>query len=580
MAAGSRRQAWRWAVALAVLASLPSLFVGFTNDDLSHRLILEGQVPGYGGGWLGLYDFTPPSAPASLSIERGLFPWFTNPGLVLRFFRPLSSLTLALDHALFGRNAALAHLHSMLWMAALAGVAGRLYQRWFGASAALLASIIFAVSGVHALPASWIASRHSLVAATFGALSLWAWVRHREDQLGPGLGLAILALVASLLSSESGLVTVVLLASYELGTRGLRRGLRGAALPLGVGLAHVAVYAALGYGTRGNSFYISPFDSPLEYLAAAFWGVPGLVAELLVGVPSIAAGIGGRPAQLLLAGIGAGALAGAFFLLRALTETLAAGSVRVLAWLSLGSLVGLIALVGAPISGRVLPLPLLGAAALAGNTLWGAWAMAHRRKRWWAAVVMVALFQLVLSPLVRLGLPFELMRAGRTQQEIAEHADLGACTRGGSVYLVNGSDPTLTLYAAAALLFHTPEKAGAERWRVLSMAPQPQRLTRMAPAVLQLETLGDRQSHAFEHLFRDAKHPLREGDSIDVGELTAHVEATRGGLFTRARFDFDGDLDRLHSCLLVWKGGRLVSIATPALGQSIGVEHEPGPMGL
>ena len=33
---------------------------------------------------------------------------------------------------------------------------------------------------------------------------------------------------------------------------------------------------------------------------------------------------------------------------------------------------------------------------MAGNTLWGAWAMAHRRKRWWAAVVMVALTTLTL----------------------------------------------------------------------------------------------------------------------------------------------------------------------------------------
>lgn len=598
--AGNRRRVAGWAVLVAALASLPSLFVGFSSDDLSHRLMLEGRVPGYAGGWLGLYDFTPPSAPASLLIEQGLFPWFTNPELALRFFRPLSSLTLALDHALFGRNALLAHLHSVLWVMALAGVAGRLYQRWFGASAALMASIIFALSGTHAIPVSWLASRHSLVAATFGALSLWAWVRYREDQLGTGLALALSALVASLSSSESGLVTVVLLASYEVGTRGLRRGIRGAALPLAVGFAYLALYAALEYGTRGSSFYVSPFASPLDYLTRALSGVPGLAAELLVGVPSIAAGMGGRPAELLFAAIGASAVVGAFFLLRALAPLLGAGSGRVLAWLSLGSLVGLAALVGAPISGRVLPLPLLAASAVAGNAVWGAWGMARGtlrpllgseeshpgrgraggRQRWWAAFIVVALFQLVLSPMVRLGLPFELMKASQAQQRIAKDADVGTCTDGGSVYLVNGSDPTLTLYAAAALLFYTPEKAGAERLRVLSMAPQPQRLSRVAPGVLELETLGARQSHAFEQLFRDVEHPLREGESIDLGELAVHVEATSGGLFTRARFNFDGDLERLRSCLIVWTGGKLESIPVPALGRAVRVEHEPGPMGL
>lgn len=148
------------------------------------------------------------------------------------------------------------------------------------------------------------------------------------------------------------------------------------------------------------------------------------------------------------------------------------------------------------------------------------------------------------------------------------------------MYLVNGSDPTLTLYAAAALLFHTPEKAGAERFRVLSMAPQAHQLSRLGPEVLGLEVLGPRQSHAFEQLFRDLDHPLREGESVDVGELTVHVEATSAGLFTRARLDFVRDLEGLRACLLVWRDGQLVRVATPALGQGVRVEHAPGPMGL
>jgi hypothetical protein len=138
----------------------------------------------------------------------------------------------------------------------------------------------------------------------------------------------------------------------------------------------------------------------------------------------------------------------------------------------------------------------------------------------------------------------------------------------------------LTLYAAAALLFYTPEKAGAERLRVLSMAPQPHRLSRLTPGALELETLGPRQSHAFEHLFRASAQPLREGDRVDVGELAIQVEATNAGLFSRARFQLEGDLERLPACLLVWRGGKLDSIAPPALGQSVRVEHEPGPMGL
>jgi hypothetical protein len=102
-----------WAAVAALFASLPSLLVGFTNDDFSHRLTREGHAPGYVGSWLGLYDFTPPNFPAPALMNQGLLPWFTDPGVVLRFLRPLSSASLALDHVLFGRNPLLAHVQSL-----------------------------------------------------------------------------------------------------------------------------------------------------------------------------------------------------------------------------------------------------------------------------------------------------------------------------------------------------------------------------------------------------------------------------------------------------------------------------------
>lgn len=585
VATNATRPIWLWAALAAMAASLPSLLVGFASDDLIQRLMLEGRVPGYTGGWIGLYDFTPPSFSTPVQIREGYFPWFTHPGLSLRFLRPLSSATLALDHALFGRSAFFAHLHSVLWMAALAGVAGRLYQRWFNAPAALLASLVFALSGVHAMPISWLAARHTLVAATFGALSLWAWARYREDHLGAGRLLALLALAASLASSESGLVALALLVSYELCSRGLKRGLAGAALPLGLGVAYLALYAALGYGTRGSGFYISPFDAPLEYLTAAFWGVPALSAELLLGVPSIVAGVGGRATQALLAGVGVCALIAAAALSRALLPLFSTRSRRVLAGLSLGSLVSLFALVGAPVSGRVLPLPLLGVAALAGHALWGCWELARgrQRKRFWGALVLVMLFQLGVSPLVRLAMPLELMKSSKAQQQLAKSADVASCASGGSLYLVNGSDPMLTLYARAALAFYTPEKAGAERLWVLSMAPQTQRLSHPAPGVLELEVLDPpRRSHAFEGLFRAPSQPLQAGQRVQLGELSVKVDATSEGLFTRARFELAraSDLERGRACLLVWKHGRLENLPVPALGRDLRIEHEPGPMGL
>jgi hypothetical protein len=585
-----------WAVLATALLSLPSLFVPFESDDLSHRLLLEGRVPGYTGGWFGLYDFTPPSLPARALMDQGLLPWFTSPALSLRFPRPISSATLALDHVLFGRDALLAHVHSLVWLAVLVFAAARLYQRWFAPPAALLAALVFALSGVHAIPINWIAARHTLVAGVFGLLALWAWARFREDGFRAGAVLALPALVASLLSSESGLVAVLLLAGYELGTRGLRRGLRSAALPLGMGLAYIGLYAALGYGAKGSSFYVSPFDTPLAYIDALVWGVPALAVELLLGLPSIASSMGGRASQIAFAALGLGALSGAFFLLRRLGRVLSPGVRQTLAWLSLAGLLGLGALVGTMVSGRVLPLPLFAGAAIGGNALWAAWLLARGRaralvsepaspstgrKRWWAAFALVAIFQLVVPVLVRLAMPAEFKRQAVAQRQLAEAAEVGSCMAGGSLYLLNGADPTLTLYAGAALAFHTPEKAHFERLRVLSMAPQTQALTRTAPAVFELAVLGTpRQHNPFEQLFRAADLPLVAGQSVRLPELGIQVEEAQDGLFTRARFEFSGGFDPTRNCLLLWRDGHLQNVAWPKLGESLRLEHERGPMGL
>jgi len=602
--ASARSIAWA-ALGVGALASIPSWFAGFSSDDLSHRLLLEGALPGYAVGWLGLYDFTSPSLPTGALIERGLLPWFTQPELSLRFLRPISSFSLALDDALFGRNALAAHLHSTLWMLGLAFAAGQLYRRWLSARAAVLASILLAASPVFGIPLSWLASRHTLIAATFGALSLWSWLRadgaHGDGVRGDGgsgarwRALSLACLAASLLSSESGLVTIALLVGHAVASAGLRRGLRRAALPIGTASAYLVAYAALGYGARGSAFYVSPFEAPLAYLEGAALGVPALASELLLGLPSVAAGMGGRPVLLVLAAVGLLAAVGAYLWQRALGSEIEPSERRALAGACAGALLGLVALTGAPVSGRVLPLPALATAALAAVLLERTWRLVRRkpgaarataqtqaprgRWRWWIALGLGALFQLGLSPLMRLALPGQIAASGATQEKLAREADVGACTRGGSLYLVNGSDPTLTLYAPAALLFYTPEKAGAERFRALSMAPAEQRLTRTAPETLLLEVIGEeRPSTAFEGLFRAPGSPLEPGLRVSLPELTATVEATRFGLFTRARFESPSAF--AATCLLVWRNGKLESEALPAVGASLVVQHQPGPMGL
>ncbi len=585
------RGAWLWAVLAAGLISIPSLFGGFSSDDFVHRLALEGNLPDYPLGPLSLYDFTPPGLAAEVLIDRGMFPWFTSPELSLRFLRPLSSASLTLDHLLFGRNALLSHLQSWLWMLLLAGAAARLYQRWFPPGAALGSALVFALSTVHGTPTAWLAARHTLIAAALAVLALWAWVRYREDRqrlLGP---LALVALLGSLLASESGLVGVAFIASYELASRGLRRGLLAAAPALLLGLGYLALYVSLGYGAHGSSFYVSPFSAPLAYLELSLWSVPALGAELLLGIPSaLASFMPEARTAIVLAGLAAGtALAALFYRLRAL---LPATSRRTVCWLAAGSFVGLFALIGAPVTGRVLPLPAFGASALVGNALWASRAAlraarlrlssARRTKVLaWAALLSLTVLHFGLSPLLRIGFALQSRHMAQSQRALAEQADLGACAKEGSLYLLTGSDPSLTLYAAPALRFYTPSKAGAERFRVLSMAPQTVLLSRPEPRTLRLEVAdAPRRNNPFERLYRPADDPLVTGARVPLPELLVHVDEAVDGVFNRVRFELGSDLESMPACLLAWKGGRLVTVPPPKPGDMVSLPHEPGPMGM
>src|SRR5690606_15766078 len=255
---------------------------------------------------------------------------------------------------------------------------------------------------------------------------------------------------------------------------------------------------------------------------------------------------------------------------------LAPGARRHLAWLAAWTFAGLFALVGAPVAGRVLPLPALGGAALVGNAIAVVWARLRpdapalgtpplpaaappASRWWWAALVPLAALHFAFSPLLRVGQALQQRQMAEHHRRIAEQADVGACARAGSLYLLTGADPVLALYAAPALAFYTPHQAGAERLRVLSMAPRDLSLERPEPRVLSIEVLGSGpRDNPFERLYRTPADPLRAGARVDLPELAVVVERAEDGVFQRARFEFRRALDDA-SCVVAWRGGRVVS---------------------
>ncbi|HEU4412263.1 MAG TPA: hypothetical protein VFS43_43880 [Polyangiaceae bacterium] len=614
------------AVGAGVLASLPALVVGFFHDDFLQRLALEGALPGYAPGPFRLYDFTwGGEAQVAQMIADGKLPWFADPGLGLRFFRPLSSLTLAVDAWAFGRNALAAHVHSIAWFVLLSAAVVALYRRWLGRRAAAWASFAYVLAGGHAMTTAWLSARHGLVGAAFGALALLAHARWRDDRWRPGAWLGPISLAAGLCASEVALGAVAFWVCDEAFARGggareggppagageraallggageraraallggagerVRAALPGgayervrAALPaLAVAGAFLIFYAAGHYGTRRSGAYISPFDDPRGFAAAALVRVPTLLAEVYAALPSVLAAAA-PPLALPFAALGALAAAGVGLALWALRAEFEPGVRRRLLALGLASGGAIVPTAGGIVGGRVLPIASIGGAALVGALLAAAFARARasrgaRRLGLGALAGLFALLHFGLSPLVRVGTAFLFRQNVEDERAYAERAETPACPAGSVGYIVNGSDPVNSLYAAPSLLFYRPERvAHLAGVRVLSMAQNDLRLRGLGGGAFELEALGPRRANLFERVYRDA--PLRAGDEVRAGELGARVLAAEAGLPTRVAFRVEGGLGR--ACFLAWREGRLARVGAPEAGVTLDVPFAPGPLG-
>src|SRR5205807_960225 len=126
-----------------------------------------------------------------------------------------------------------------------------LYRRLLGAGwAAGLAACFFALDPGHAVAAGWIASRNSVLAATFGIASVYAHDRWRRGGERWGAIVAPLCCAASLAAGESGTATLALLFAHVVAFEEPRLAAWARALgsATAVALGWVVLYRGLGYG--------------------------------------------------------------------------------------------------------------------------------------------------------------------------------------------------------------------------------------------------------------------------------------------------------------------------------------------
>lgn len=272
---------------LAFVMALASIGSGAFLDDRFHEHVLNGGVihGGPRGVW-DLYRFADGGEGLAAARDQGSFPWWTNTDLKISFFRPIASLWLAADHAIWKGIPWGPHLETALLYAALAYVTARAFDALVGGAAGGLAALFFTVEDGHAVAISWTANRYALIAALLAFAALGSYVRAREARRSGAFSAVLLAL--ALLGGEVALGVAGFFLAYALfkDPNGRRPALVSLIPHIAAIGAWIVLYRLLGNGARGSSLYIDPASTPVRFALQAVQRAPILVLSQVFGPPA------------------------------------------------------------------------------------------------------------------------------------------------------------------------------------------------------------------------------------------------------------------------------------------------------
>lgn len=563
-----------WLALAALLLAAPSVGTGWQADDYFHRwILLEGPVlSGEAHNPWELFSFADGDRARNREImDFGLFPWWTDEGIRLRFFRPLSVATHRIDYRLWPDSPLAMHLQSLAWFAAVVALAATLLRQVpAGPAAGALAALLFAVDDAHGLPAGWIANRNALLGACFGLLALLLHHRWRSARWRPGALLAPLALAAAMLSSESAAGAAAFLAAYALclDSGSLARRLASLAPYAPVLAGWLLLLRLGGYGAEGSGLYIDPLGSPGAFAAAAprralllllgLWGLPPSGTALFLPpaaarlLPPLAAVYLGAVALWLLPHLREQPAARFFALGMALALVPVCATFpddRLLLWCSLGSS----GLLGIAIAGRL-----------------GGGEAAPRRRG--ARTVLSGAMLAVLLLVHAVAAPLLLPRVARSFVAVEPFLQRPALDLAGGEALASRH---------LVILDHPFPFGGCYLVPVRDLAglPVPRSMHQLAPGGAPLlvsrpdeRTLVLRPERGFvsaplDDLFRSPERPMRAGDRVRAGPMEVEVLAlTPDGRPAESRFRFDVPLDDPALDWRRWERGAYVPWKPPPVG--------------
>lgn len=540
----SGRLLWVVIAIVAGIAYLPAITSPLQLDDYLHASMARGSFPAPRAP-TELYDFVSDRDRAVL-MDRGVLPWWSHPGLTIRFFRPLSSLVLWGSHRLLGEHVLAMHLVSALWWGLAIVAVHALLRGLFSPRVTALATLLFALSPSHAMPLAWLANFEVLVTLAFGALALGRYVRFRDRRRPLDAAWAAGLFTLALLGGEYALCLGGYVVAIELVRRresvvARASGVLPFALPAA---AYLYVRARLGCGAIGSGFYSDPIREPWVFLHKAPFRLAALLDDVWLSFGA-ETWTRGTPRWIAWALLAAG-LALVVVPIRRALAALAEGARRDALWLLLGSLLSLAPLLAVRPATRVLGAAAVGVAATVALVIDHALFPAAREPRRGGAELAsivatgLAFLHLVHAPIVSFVQGLDAHQTGR---DFAAHlAAMRAAVppeRREDVVMVRG----------LAEMFFAPfalreDHAFPRRWRVLGQTGHAL-LKRLDDRSFDLAVAQDDclTSSGPDDLFRDEHAPVRAGKLVVLpGVRIVVLEANERGA-TRVRFTYDAPLE-------------------------------------
>ena len=246
--------------AFSFLLYSPALFNGFLSDDFA---LLQDRA------------LTPPSAGELFSPAY----WKGVPEERRGRFRPLRTLSLLADRAVYGERPAGYHLTNALLNTAAVLAAAGLGEALFGPWTGLAGAAVFAAYPVHVESVAWVKNRSDLLCALFSFLSLWAGLlfmrRGRARAAAAAAGFCLLGLLSK---ETAAAVPLAGLAMSRLFAEGAERR-RGYLLWLGLLAAAAAWFVSKEFWWRPELAAAPPGDAHSQ-LAAVLYTLGSYLALL------------------------------------------------------------------------------------------------------------------------------------------------------------------------------------------------------------------------------------------------------------------------------------------------------------